>query len=197
MDVIYESAAGFAKLLDSKYRFIVSHKRRLHEIIVSFKAEDYRHAVGLQYLDDIVIENDPAKVLEAIFDETITDEILNGSDKYKKKLYKEGGTVEERISEMCFIEEYLNTSDFIKIYEFQTFGSWIDADYFIETTSKARQRTVYIFIRKRQEDDTYVIVSFFEKHAVFRGTAVYFMLKERIDKDVTYELYRNPSYKDN
>lgn len=36
----------------------------------------------------------------------------------------------------------------------------IVADYFIEAVSKIRNSTVYIFIRKREENDNYVGVSF-------------------------------------
>ena len=38
----------------------------------------------------------------------------------------------------------------------------IVADYFIEAVSKIRNSTVYIFIRKREENDNYVVVSFFK-----------------------------------
>lgn len=194
MDTIYKCASDFSNLLSTKYNFIISHNRKTENIIIDFKAEDFRHVIGLHYVDDITIEKDPAKVIPAILENRITDEVLSKSDKYIKKL-SDGGSVRERVEELCFLERYLDSSDYIRIYKMQDFGSQIRADYFIEATNKERKTTVYIFIRKRIENNNFVIVSFFKKYSVFKGIAAYWMLKEKIMENEVIELYRNNSYK--
>ena len=149
---------------------------------------------GLHYVDDITIESDPSKILAAITNGEITDEILNKSNKYKDDKV-EGKSVKSWVEELIFLENYLDKSDFIRIFEIQPFGSLIKADYFIEATLKDRQTTVYIFIRKREQDKKYVVVSFFKKCKTYSGTSMYFMLKEKITSGTSVELYRNPGFK--
>lgn len=197
MDTIYESADNFQKITDKKYRFIISHKRKTREIILDFCITDYRHASGLHYVTDITIERNPVKLLDAILGTppTITDSILEKSRKYKE-ISPTMGSVMERVSDIRFLESCLDTSDYIRIYEIQPFGSAIVADYFIETYCKDIKAYVYIFIRQRDESDTYVVVSFFRKAAnSFRGTSLYWMLKEKITPSGTIELYRHKNFK--
>ena len=78
----------------------------------------------------------------------------------------------------------------------QDFGSLIKADFFIEATKIERNTTVYIFIRKRVENDNFVIVSFFKKAVVYKGTAAYWMIKKKTVGDSEVELYRNQNYRE-
>ena len=110
-------------------------------------------------------------------------------------IHAEGRSVKSRVDQLRYLEEYLDICDFIRIYEMQQFGSLIKADYFIEATSTKRNTTVYVFIRKRTQNDNYVIVSFFAKTNTYRGTAAYWMLKEKIVGDSVNELFRHPGYK--
>lgn len=193
MDRIYECATNFQNLLGTKYRFVVSSKRKLKEIIVDFMDADFRHASGLHYVDDIAIERDPHKVLGAIIRKEITDEILDKSKKYKA-VNNDGDSVQERVEAFKDLENFLDKSDFIRIYELQEFGSFIKADYFIE--ARYAGESAYIFLRKRFENDNYVVVTFFKKSRAFRGTSVYWMLKEKITGAAKTELYRHPNYKE-
>lgn len=194
MDKIYECANNFSKLLNTKYAFTIVSKRKLKTIVLDFVKEDFRHASGMRYIDDITIENNPSKLVDAILNQSITDEMLEKSMKYTTAKRPEGGSVKERVAEFCYLEDYLDKSDFIRIYEVQNFGSWIEAEYFIEASNRQRQTTVYIFIRKRVENDNYVVVSFFEKSATYKGTAAYWMMKEKITEDEHIILYQNPNF---
>lgn len=197
MDIIYESAASFIKLCNTKYHFVFSQKRKKQEIILDFCPSDYRHATGLHHVTDIAIENNPAKMIDAILNKTITgitDAKLEKSIKYNE-ITTYTGSIKERVSDMRFVENCLDTSDFIRIYKVQPFGSWINADYFIEAYCKEINASVYIFIRKRKESDNYVIVSFFRKKVVFQGIATHWLLKEKITANGIIEMYRNISYK--
>ena len=154
---------------------------------------DFRHATGLHYINDISIENNPNKLVDSILNGHLTDEILDKSSKYIKPR-PEGGTIKERVSEFAYLEEHLDKSDIIKIFTLQNFNSEIEADYFIEATSKKRLSTVYIFIRKRRENENYVVVSFFKKStAVYQGGKVYWMLKKNTPNE-SITLLQNPTY---
>ena len=125
----------------------------------------------------------------------ITDKKLEESKKYKE-ISPYSGSIKERVSDMRFLEECLDASDFMRIYQIQSFGSQISADYFIETYCKKIKSNVYIFIRKRDESENYVIVSFFRKKIQFNGVSTYWMLKEKINElDTTIELFRHQNYK--
>ena len=165
MDIIHESASNFFKLKNTKYHFIFVENRKKQEVVLDFFPSDYRHATGLHHITDIVIENNPVKLIDGILNKNppeITDITLERSKKYKD-FTPRTGSVKERISDIRFIEECLDTSD---------------------------------FIRKREESDNYVIVSFFRKRVVFKGISTYWLLKEKISGDSIIELYRVSSYKD-
>lgn len=196
MDNIYECANNFNKMLNTKYVFAISSNRKVKTIVLDFMKEDFRHASGLRYVDDISIENNPGKLVDSILNGHLTDTMLDKSRKYKA-IRPEGGNVEERVSEFRYLEEYLDKSDIIKIFKVQEFGSSIEAEYFIEASNYNRHSTVYIFIRKRMENDNYVVVSFFKKHNTYKGGKAYWMSKEKITADECIILYKNPSYNKN
>lgn len=191
--MIYECGKSFKNLLNVKYHFVISVNRKIRHLTIDFQSEDFRHVSGLHYIDDITIEKNPSKIINAILSNEITDELLDKSSKYTM-IIKDFGSVKERISEMCFLEEYLDKSDFIRIFQMQDFGSIIDAEYFIEASNFNRHSTVYIFIRKRKENDTYVIVSFFKKHNAYNGQTTYWMHKVKEKGTAITELYKHPNY---
>lgn len=193
MDKIYECANNFNKILETKYVFTIVSNRTEKTIVLDFLKEDFRHASGLHYIDDISMENNPSKLVDSILDGSLTDEMLEKSTKYTKPR-REGGIIKERVSEFCYLEEYLDKSDIIRIYKIQAFGSSIEAEYFIEASNFNRHSTVYIFMRKRIESDNYVIVSFFKKSTVYQGAKAYWMLKEKITSGNHRILYKNPNY---
>lgn len=63
--------------------------------------------------------------------------------------------VKSRIEELRFLEEYLDTDNFIRIFNVRNqkgMSSVIRADYLIESWFKGSSDTVYIFIRQREEN---------------------------------------------
>lgn len=154
-------------LVNTKYHFVFVQNRKRHDIVLDFQPSDFRHATGLHHITDIAIEKNPMKLINAILytvPSKISDRKLEKSKKYKA-VSPYSGSVRERISDMRFLEQCLDTSDFMRIYQTQPFGSQIGAEYFIEAYCSEIQQNVYIFIRKRQESDQYVMVSFFRKKA--------------------------------
>ena len=197
MDLIYECANNFMNLVNTKYHFVFVQNRKRHDIVLDFQPSDFRHATGLHHITDIEIEKNPMKLINAILytvPSKISDRKLEKSKKYKA-VSPYSGSVRERISDMRFLEQCLDTSDFMRIYQTQPFGSQIGAEYFIEAYCSEIQQNVYIFIRKRQESDQYVIVSFFRKKATFTGISTYWLLKEKESGVGIEQLYKRDTYK--
>lgn len=76
VDKIYECAKAFKSLLETKYCFTIVSNRKLKKIILDFEKEDFRHASGLHYVDDISIEQNPVKLYNTILEGALTDEVL-------------------------------------------------------------------------------------------------------------------------
>ena len=196
MDVIYDCANNFIKLNKIKYHFVFVQNRKSHDIVLDFHPTDFRHATGLHHVTDIVIENNPSKLISSILQTKplITDEKLDKSIKFKEYSPRYG-SIKERVSDMRFLEKCLDSSFYMRIYQVQPFGSQISADYFIESYCSTISASVYIFIRKRSESNNFVVVSFFRKKTPFIGISTHWMLKEKISDNITTELYRHRNYK--
>lgn len=199
MDLIYDAAAKFLALERFKYHFVVSQKRKLQAINLNFIDTDFFHIAGLHYLTDIVIPQDRTKTMDEILvKHTVSDKLISKSRHYVSKDSKKD--VKSRIEELRFLEEYLDTDNFIRIFNLRNqkgMASVIEADYLIESWFKNSSDTVYIFIRRRQENpEYYCIVSFFKKNEVaYGGDNVYWMEKVKASADSRQILYMNPNYK--
>lgn len=195
MDIIYDAAAKFVVLEQFEYHFVISKKRKLHTINLDFIDTDFFHIAGLQYLTDIVIPQDRTETLDmVIMKHAISDRVISRSIHYVNK------GIKSRIEELRFLEEYLDTDNFIRIFSINNqkrVSSVIEADYVIESWFKNNSDTVYIFIRQREENPGYYcIVSFFKKNKVsYGGDNVYWMEKIKKSACVEQVLYVNPNYK--
>ncbi|HBI61650.1 MAG TPA: hypothetical protein DDY31_10645 [Lachnospiraceae bacterium] len=198
MDLIYDAAAKFLVLEQFEYHFVVSRKRKLHTINLNFTDTDFFHIAGLHYLTDVAIPRNRTKTMdEILIKHSITDPVISRSVHYVSKDSKTD--VKSRIEELRFLEEYLDTDNFIRIFNRNQKGlsSVIRADYLIESWFKNSSDTVYIFIRRREENpEYYCIVSFFKKNEVaYGGDNVYWMEKVKQSADTQQVLYINPNYK--
>ena len=124
----------------------------------------------------------------------ISDQIISKSVHYVSK------GVKSRLEELRFLEEYLDTDNFMRIYNLDNqkgMSSVTEADYVIESWFKNRCDIVYIFIRQREENpEYYCVVSFFKKNKInYGGDNVYWMEKIKKSAGVEQILYINPNYK--
>lgn len=194
MDLIYEAAAKFLALEQFEYHFVVSRKRNLLTINLNFMDTDFFHIAGLHYLTDIVIPQDRRKTMdEILIKHTISEQVISGSAHYVSRDSKKD--VKSRIKELRFLEEYLDTNNFIRIFNVRNqkgMSSVIEADYLIESCLNYRNDVVYIFIRRRQEvPEYYCIVSFFKKNEVtYGGDNVYWIKKIKESAGSRQVLYR-------
>lgn len=200
MDKIYDCAAKFIVLERYEYRFIVTQRRKSSELLLNFCDTDFFHLAGLHYLTDISIPRNRQETLRNIVEKKkITDELLHKSRFYTNP--RPDKNVKSRIEELCFLEEYLDTNNIIRIYNTRNnrfLQSYINADYLIESQFRGSKDIVYIFLKERSENPAYLcVISFFKKDTViYGGDKLYWMLKEKISAYGNTILYRHPNYKD-
>ena len=199
MDKIYECATKFINLQNYEYYFVVSQNRKTTKLILTFCDSDFFHLAGLHYLTDIGIPKNRKEVLKNIIEKRkITDSLLLKSRFFNNP--KPDKDIKSRIEELCFLEEYLDTNNIIKIFNTRNtkyLNSHIDADYIIESQLKGSTNIVYIFLKKRKENpETYCVVSFLKKTSItYSGDALYWMLKEKRSSTKNIILYKNKNYK--
>lgn len=134
MDILYEAAVKYILLENYEYHFVISQNRKLQTIQLNFIDTDFFHLAGLQYLSDIVIPQDRTQTLKQIvINHNLSTKSISKSLHYINKDSKKD--VKSRIEELRFLEEYLDTDNFIKIFNLcnqKYISSSIKADYLIE-----------------------------------------------------------------
>lgn len=153
MDKIQECAVRFLHLVNTTSYVFHLAKRNVRVVSLDFKLEDFHHLAGLQYLTDVSIPKNKKKTISWILntDNPITDKYLAQSEFYKGKPYDEKD-VESRISNLRFLERYLDENNIIRIYspkDGPKNNSFIRCDYIIESQLKGIPTTVYIFLKYR------------------------------------------------
>lgn len=198
MDKIYEAAAKYVALSRYEYKFILSRNRKLLELRVDFRDEDFYHLTGLQYLKDIDIPRNRKKTLDdIIYKKRITDSRLENSRFYVNPVPDKD--IQSRINSLRFLEEYIDTDNIIRVFSTRNqphMASLINADYIIESQFKGDSDTVYIFLKHREENPEYCcVVSFFKKDkAVYGGDILYWMQKTKVFGDNLTVLYQHKDY---
>ena len=181
-----------------KYEFHISDRRKIRKLLLSFSQKEFFHLAGLQHLNDIALPKNRNTTIQAVFDKKITDALLAKSKYYVNSL-KEEKNIRDRICELQYLEDYLDTNNIIKIFSIKDtpfLHSDIHADYVIESSLSKRCKTVYIFLKERKEQPgVYCIVSFFvKKNFTYGGLKLYWMLKRKFVLGKTITLYHNDNY---
>jgi hypothetical protein len=157
---------------------------------------DFKHLVGLQYLQDVAMSRNSEKVYTAIKENRLTYDKIEKSA-FFKKVDDSYANVKERMMYFSWLDEFIESKNVILRYvKKKNPYSKIKADYMIEST--VRGVTVYIFLRKRSESDensSYAAVSFFVKDQItYQGETRYWLLKEKIEAEYIETLYQKEGY---
>lgn len=200
MDKIQECAACFLNLADTTtYVFHLANKN-VRVVTLNFMSEDFHHLAGLQYLTDIHIPRNKRDTISWVLkkDNPVTDGYLAQSRFYKGKPFDEKD-IENRISNLRFLERYLDENNIIRVYspkDGPKNNSFIKCDYIIESHVKEIHTTVYIFLKYRYgKDSPCGIVSFgVKKNVSYGGQKLYWMVKDKIINGKRITIYQNPHY---
>lgn len=200
MDKIQECAVNFSKLINTTSYVFHLANRNVRVVSLDFNKKDFYHLAGLQYLSDINIPKDRKNTISWILNkkDPVTDDYLAQSEFYKGKSNDEKD-IENRISNLRFLEQYLDENNIIRIYSPKVGpknNSFIRCDYIIESCLKGGTATVYIFLKHRSgADSPCTIISFgVKKNVSYGGQKLYWMIKDKIVNGVRQTLYQNPKY---
>lgn len=200
MDNIQKCATRFLNLINTtSYVFhLANHK--VHVITLDFREKDFYHLAGFQYLTDINIPKNRKNTLSWILNEQkpITDIYLSKSRFYKGKPRDEKD-IEKRIANLCFLEQYLDEDNFIRIYSPNINtknNSLIKCDYIIESKLPSSHTTVYIFLKHRSDiKSPCAVISFIvKKNVTYGGQNLYWMLKDKIINGNRTTIFQHPNY---
>ena len=200
MDILFNAASNFRDLEQYEYECILSYNRRCVRIIIDFRDTDFFHLTGMQHLTDIDIPQNRKKTIEYIVDKKkLTEETLQKSKKY---IYPtKNNDVRSRIEHLQYIEKYIDTDNFINLFTMRNpnnSGSFIEADYVIESRIDDISGDVYIFIKERNDKpEHYAVVSFFVKgDMTYSGDHLYWMKKSKLSQSKVEVLYQHPKFND-
>lgn len=86
MDLLYEAAVAWNKLLQYRYEIICGKSNRLYPIVLDFAANEFYHLAGFPHAKDIVlpIRVSQPKMLSKVLDLKITEPMLVKSSNYEK-----------------------------------------------------------------------------------------------------------------
>lgn len=201
MEIIQECALNFKKLVDTTtYTFHTSLNKKISVFNVDFQLGDFHHAIGLHYLNDIVIPKNTKKTIDWIINKKnpITDDYLAIDSEYIGKPNQERD-IQLRISEFRFLEEYLDEKNIVYIYSPKDSpykSSIIPCDYIIESHLKSRNHTVFIFLKHRtNKNSSCRIISFgVKKNVQYGGIYNFVMLKDKIINGIRTNIFKHPRY---
>lgn len=180
MDSIQTALFTFKKLKNYQYNFTIAYNKTLHYLKLSFDDKDFRHIIGLHYLNDIDIPRTPNQLFSKIENNKINDDYLGKSNFY---LYVENNDVivKNHIYYFRFIEEFLDSPNLVfKYVKYLNKNSMINADYMI--TSTFNHIRAHIFMKQRRNtENIYCICSFFiPQHFSYTGQKAYWYYKSKI-----------------
>ena len=198
MDTIYKCALNFTLLLDIQYFFIASAKRKARKIELDFKTTDFFHLAGLQHLIDIDLNQNRKRTMDLVYTKQINDILLSKSRFYLPVGETDASDIKSRIEELCYLEQYLDVDNIIKIYSLRNMpctSSLIQSEYVIKSILPDRGKCVYIFLDRRKESESYCIRSFFpERKNAYGGDMLHWMLKAKCAENAAEILYQHPGF---
>lgn len=151
-----ECAQGFERLTSWQYHMIAGRKGKTIEFTISFDRADFHHLAGLHKLKD------NARIQTGQREMVMLD-ILAGRltlPQIQKSAFY--GEMEPRLHPLSMLEQFLDSNDIIFRYNAKAHAfSLIQADYLLQNDFEGNP--VYLFLAKRNNDDTQVCRTFFPK----------------------------------
>lgn len=188
MDLLYEAAAAWQKLIACAYRITYGKSGVLHTITLKFDAGEFYHLAGFQYLRDLAlpVRFSHAKAIDAMLTGKITEAHIAKSENYE--------AIKERLTAITRLQAALDTS--FKVFRFNPdvlpFYTKIKAENLI----LAKCGEVVFLFTDQAEDGTAFSKSIFLKRAdrdFSKNQKLLSVLKVERDGQV---LYKSPNFMD-
>lgn len=84
MDLLYDAAAVWNRLLGYKYEIICGRKGKQHPILLDFEAGEFHHLAGFPHMKDIVlpVKFSQSKTLAKVLSGAVTEQMIAKSENY-------------------------------------------------------------------------------------------------------------------
>ncbi len=199
-DILYEAAKKYQEMLSKEYYIVLGRQGKEYHLHIRFLEESFFHLIGLQHLQDIRYSStNKQRIYKDILRQKITIEQIKKSSFYNKCF------IEERITNLKYIEEMLESSKVLfKINHAQYMRyTNIKADYLckFEVLETEEINCLYLFIvedKFPRVEHEHKLCSFFKKHKIDyeQGTAVAkLLLSEKREIDSNGEVKKEIIFK--
>ena len=128
MDLLYDAAAAWKRLLDYRYEIIWGKKGIQHSISLDFQACEFYHLAGFPHIKDITfpVRFSQSKMMDKVLSRVITQEMIMRSESFER-------TVRRKLVAVIRLEQMLNGCP--RIYQFNprklNFHTKITANYLL------------------------------------------------------------------
>ena len=149
MDLLYDAAVAWSKLLPYRYDIICGKSKKLYPISLEFKEEEFYHLAGFPHIKDIVfpVRFSQRAMLRKVLDGTITEQMISVSEGYEK-------TVKSKLLAIIQLEQLLNNCAKVYIFDSKRLGFYtkIKAKYLLVDE---QNRVVFLFTDTMDAGKTY------------------------------------------
>lgn len=173
MGLLLESAAGFDRLCNYRYRFTLGRKGNRKEITLGFSETDFHHLAGLHKLRDIdIARKNRAAVFRQILKGQITDEALQKSVFF--------GDIQSRLEYLPKLEALLDQNQQVFRYNKKVYPySSIESEFLLKMEEGVVLDITFLFLDQTKQG-VYYCRSFFpmERTDYTKGQMRYTLLKK-------------------
>lgn len=149
MDLLYDAAVAWSKLLPFHYDIICGKSKKLYPISLDFKEDEFYHLAGFPHIDDIVfpVQFPQCAMLRKVLDGTVTEQMISKSEGYEK-------TAKSKLLAIIQLEKLLNNCSKAYIFNPKRLGFYtkIKAKYLLVDE---QSQVVFLFTDTKDAGKTY------------------------------------------
>lgn len=111
MDLLYEAAVAWNRLLQDRYEITYGKSKKLHTIVLEFEPSEFYHLAGFPHAKDIVlpVRGSQTKMLDNVLARKITGAMLEKSTNYES-------VIKRKLEAIIRLEQLLNSPCQVYLY---------------------------------------------------------------------------------
>ena len=149
MDLLYNAAVAWTKLLDYQFDIICGKSKKLYPISLDFEETEFYHLAGFPHIKDIVfpVQFPQSAMLRKVLERVITEQMISQSESYEK-------TVKSKLLAIIQLENLLNSCSKVYIYnpDKLPFYTNVKAKYLLVDE---KSQVVFLFTDTDEEGETF------------------------------------------
>lgn len=112
MDLLYDAAVAWNRLLQYRYEIICGKSKKLYPIVLGFEAREFYHLAGFPHMNDIVlpVRTSQPKMHSKVMDRIITGQMIEKSENYDK-------IIRRKLEAITKLEQLLNGCPKVYLYD--------------------------------------------------------------------------------